>query len=97
MALYPIPIRWEVLQFMEFSVPVQLDAFYLMQKLPEEQSRLSAITRPFSTPVILFVNYKNPVSNKDSYLTIMESSGLDFYNTVDHHDSIADECSYFFP
>lgn len=51
MITMPMPMKWDQLSKVDYSYPNQFEEYTLMQKYPEEESRLSAILKPFSMTV----------------------------------------------
>ncbi|KAI9554064.1 hypothetical protein GHT06_019336 [Daphnia sinensis] len=53
-APFPFVVTPLLLQLIDFSIPLTVEDYHLLQPWPEEESRLSACIRPFSTTVWLF-------------------------------------------
>lgn len=52
--MVPLPMKWDQLETVDYSYPARFEEYRLMQKYPKEESRFTAILKPFSTSVASF-------------------------------------------
>lgn len=76
MATVPLPMQWEFLTLLDYTIVMQVEDFNLMQKWPEQTSHLDAFRKPFSPTVRLRIRVHLHRVHIPPVLHIASSAGL---------------------
>lgn len=63
----PLPPKWQLLRYLDYTLPLHIEDYYLLQKRPQEESRLLALIKPFSLTVCISHSSSFHVDDMDDF------------------------------